>query len=65
MYVIPNKRGSGIASLILTELEQWAKDLAFKNCLLETGNKQPEAVAFFIQKTSIKLFLILDNIKMY
>ncbi len=47
MYVLPNKRGQGIASQILLALEQWATALNYKKCLLETGKKQPEAIALY------------------
>jgi len=47
MYVLPEKRGQGIASIILKELEQWAVDLHFRKCLLETGRKQPEAIHLY------------------
>ena len=49
MFVLPNKRGQGIASKILLALEQWAKELNYKKCLLETGKKQPEAIALYIK----------------
>ena len=47
MYVLPDKRGQGIASAILQELEQWALELGCRKCLLETGKKQPEAIALY------------------
>ena len=47
MYVLENRRGQGIASAILKELERWAIDLNIKSCLLETGKKQPEAIALY------------------
>jgi GNAT superfamily N-acetyltransferase len=47
MYVLPNRRGQGIASTILKELECWAIELNYKKCLLETGKNQPEAIAFY------------------
>ena len=47
MYVPLNKRGQGIASTVLKELEKWAIDLNFKKCLLETGKKQPEAIELY------------------
>ncbi len=47
MYVLPNKRGQGIASAILTALEQWATELNCSKCLLETGKKQPEAIELY------------------
>lgn len=47
MYVAPKGRRKGIASKILTELEQWAKELGNTKCILETGKKQPEAIALY------------------
>ena len=47
MFVRENERGRGIAKLILTELENWAWELAFLECVLETGVKQPEAIALY------------------
>ena len=47
MFVLPNKRAKGIASQILIALEQWATALNYKKCLLETGKKQPEAIALY------------------
>lgn len=37
MFVISEMRKSGIASLILKELEKWIKELEYKEILLETG----------------------------
>jgi len=47
MYVLPGKRGAGIASLVLKELEQWAMELNYSSCILETGWKQPEAIQLY------------------
>lgn len=47
MYVPLERRGKGIASLVLRELERWAKELNFKKCTLETGKKQPEAIQLY------------------
>ena len=47
MYVVLYKRGQGIASDILKELEIWANELNYKICLLETGKKQPEAIELY------------------
>ena len=47
MYTSPACRGKGIATKVLTELERWAAERAFKKCLLETGKKQPEAIALY------------------
>ena len=48
MYVVPERRKKGIAVSILSELERWAKELSYKKCVLETGKKQPEAIALYI-----------------
>ena len=44
MYCLPEKRGRGIATLILFELENWAKELSYSNCILETGRKPDGAI---------------------
>lgn len=43
MFVLDTHRSRGIASKILNGLELWASELGFKVCMLETGDKQPEA----------------------
>lgn len=47
MFVHPEKRGLRIGSVILSELEIWAAELGFAECILETGFKQPEAIALY------------------
>ena len=47
MYVPLEKRGKGIASIVLQELEKWAKELGYQKCILETGIKQPEAISLY------------------
>ena len=47
MFTLPESRGKGIASMILAELEAWAGELSYKKCILETGKKQPEAIALY------------------
>lgn len=47
MYVPLKQRNKGIASFILQALEVWAKELNYTNCVLETGKKQPEAIALY------------------
>ena len=47
MFVPLERRGQGIASQILTGLETWAAELGFRKCVLETGQKQPEAIALY------------------
>ena len=47
MFVRLEVRGQGIAGKILGELETWARALDFEECVLETGFKQPEAIALY------------------
>ena len=47
MYVTPEKRGKGIASKVLSSLENWARELGYQKCVLETGKRQPEAIALY------------------
>lgn len=47
MFVKESYRGKGIARNILFELEQWAKENGKINVILETGIKQPEAIALY------------------
>lgn len=50
MFVLPEFRGQGIAAEILVELERWAHELGFLECILETGKKQPEAIRLYQKK---------------
>jgi putative acetyltransferase len=50
MYTLPESRGMGIAASVLTALEQWACELSYKKCVLETGKKQPEAISLYQKK---------------
>ncbi len=54
IYTLPESRGSGIASTILKALEIWAAELGYKTCVLETGKKQPEAIALY-QKSGYEI----------
>ncbi len=47
MYTLPQQRGKGFASFILNELEAWATELGYTSAVLETGIKQPEAIALY------------------
>mgnify|MGYP001199923675 FL=1 len=47
MYVPLDKRGQGIATLIVQALESWAKELGYSKCILETGVNQPEAIRLY------------------
>lgn len=47
MYVAPGARGRGLARRLLAELEERAAAAGHKRILLETGNRQPEAIALY------------------
>ena len=54
MYTLPECRGKGIATKVLIELENWSLELSYAKCILETGKKQPEAIALY-KKNGYKL----------
>jgi putative acetyltransferase len=47
MFVLPAYRGKGIAGSILKELETWARELSFTRTVLESGDRQPEALHLY------------------
>ena len=47
MYVKPEYRGRGLSKLILSELEDKARELNYNRLVLETGLKQPEAMNLY------------------
>ena len=47
MFVHPNYRNIGIANLVLSELEIWAKQLGNTSCILETSFKLQSAIALY------------------
>jgi GNAT superfamily N-acetyltransferase len=47
MYVNPAARGRGLARAVLAELERTALDAGHARIVLETGDRQPEALALY------------------
>jgi GNAT superfamily N-acetyltransferase len=47
MFTLPEKRGKGYAKQVLEELEQWAREIGYLKCVLETGKKQTEAITLY------------------
>lgn len=47
MYILPDHRSKGLATKVLTALEEWAKEEGFITSVLETGKRQPEAIALY------------------
>ena len=47
MFVLKANRGTGVAQKLLVALENWARELGYRKCVLETGIRQIEAVKFY------------------
>ena len=47
MYVVPEQRGRGLSRVVLAHLESLARELGAIRVLLETGQKQPEAMRLY------------------
>jgi putative acetyltransferase len=58
MYADPAFRGTGVATAILRGLEDAARELGWSRLVLETGEKQPDAMRFYEREgyTRIPLF---------
>jgi GNAT superfamily N-acetyltransferase len=61
MYVPLDARGKGVATIVLRELEAWAKELGYAKCVLETGKKQPEAIALYTKNK----YVVIPNYGQY
>ncbi|WP_299767132.1 GNAT family N-acetyltransferase [uncultured Dokdonia sp.] len=64
MYVSPETRGQRIGEKILSELENWSKELGYSRCILFMGSKQPEACKLYQRNKyyPIEKYGILKNI---
>jgi GNAT superfamily N-acetyltransferase len=47
MYVVPEARGQGLGRRVLVELEEAARRLGYAGVVLETGDRQPEALGLY------------------
>jgi len=47
MYVEPEHRGSGVATAVLRALEKAAGAQGWNRLVLETGDRQPDAIRFY------------------
>ncbi|HVV76207.1 MAG TPA: GNAT family N-acetyltransferase [Mycobacteriales bacterium] len=47
MYVVPEARGKGLARVMLAALEERARGMGASRIVLETGDRQPEAVSLY------------------
>lgn len=48
MYVAPEARGRGVARTLLRRLVAVAAELGYRQVVLETGTRQPEAMALYV-----------------
>lgn len=61
MFTLPEFRGRGLASETLAELEHWAFELGCTKCVLETGKRQPEAIALYKKRG----YVVIPNYGQY
>lgn len=47
VFVKSAHRSKGIATAIISLLEEWAAELRYTECVLETGKNQPEAIQLY------------------
>lgn len=47
MFVQPSSRRKGFAKMVVANLENWAAELGYHQCILETGKNQPEAIELY------------------
>lgn len=64
MYVSPKTRGQRIGEKILSELENWSRELGSSKCILFMGSNQPEAARLYQRNNynSIEKYGKLKNI---
>jgi putative acetyltransferase len=61
MYTSAENRGKGLAKSVLAALESWAKELGYRSCVLETGKRQPEAIALYTSQG----YSVIENYGQY
>lgn len=57
MFVKQQYRGQKLGLKVLQAVEQWAADLGYTHCVLETGKSQPEAIKLYQNNG----YQIIDN----
>lgn len=55
MFVSDKFRKKGIATRILIELENWAKEQGYITCILETGTMMLDAISFYKKNNYIQI----------
>jgi len=57
MYVTQSHRGQQLGENILSELENWTKELGLSKCILFMGVNQPEAMKLYLRNN----FSVIEN----
>ena len=55
MYVVPESRGTGVATALLSALEGEARGRGWERLVLETGDQQPEAMRLYEREGYIRV----------
>lgn len=55
MFVVPERRGRGLARAVLAELEASAAAAGHDLAVLETGLKQPEAIGLYLSEGYVEI----------
>jgi GNAT superfamily N-acetyltransferase len=50
MFVRPESRGSGVSTAVLARIEEYGRERGWQRLLLETGDRQPDAVRFYTRE---------------
>jgi GNAT superfamily N-acetyltransferase len=61
MYTAPAARGRGVARQVLAALEESARSHGRRRLILETGDRQPEAIALYTRSG----YALIDNFGYY
>ena len=61
MFTAEQARGKGVATQVIEQLEIWAGELGSERCILETGKRQPNAIALYLKSG----YQIIENYEPY
>jgi putative acetyltransferase len=50
MFVAPQHRGTGVSTAILERLEVFGRERGYARLVLETGDRQPDAIRFYTRE---------------
>lgn len=55
MFTRPEVRGRSLGVAVLNELENWARELGYERCVLETGVRQPYAIRLYEKQGYLRM----------